>query len=194
MPLPCCRNPYIKLRSLLTYCHIIVIAHEYQASKMNYVLYTTLTLLCIYVYTCTTDNALYSHMPAIIIIIIPVYIPLMPAIIIIVITCIYTTNLLLVLCNPRGTNQCDLPFLIPMFAQRWMKWASPLDPTVAHMINLDICHAFFGRFQLRGALLLLLIVRLGCRDFDDAQDMLYLFTILPPSPIYHIPVLPGASA
>ena len=136
--------------------------------------YTQHLLLCIYVYTCTTDNALYSHMPAIIIIIIPVYIPLMPAIIIIVITCIYTTNLLLVLCNPRnprGTNQCDLPFLIPTFAQRWLKWASPLGPTVAHMINLHICHAFFRRFQLRGALLLLLIVRLGCRDFDDAQDI-----------------------
>jgi platelet-activating factor acetylhydrolase len=52
----------------------------------------------------------------------------------------------------KGTShatQTDALFVLPKFALRW--GASSLDPTLAHRLNMDICHAFFKRYQLRDA-------------------------------------------
>ena len=42
--------------------------------------------------------------------------------------------------------------MIPKFAHRWTsrRGSSQLDPAVAHELNMDICRAFFKRYQLRG--------------------------------------------
>ena len=45
-------------------------------------------------------------------------------------------------------NQSDIIFTFPSFTARWAQ--SQLDPTVAHAINQEICHAFLRRHLLKG--------------------------------------------
>ena len=45
-------------------------------------------------------------------------------------------------------NQSDLFFVIPTFVAK--KDISRLDPTLAHTVNMELCHSFLGRFLLNG--------------------------------------------
>ena len=56
-------------------------------------------------------------------------------------------------CACRGTNhynQTDIPFVLPRFVMRSDKYRSPLDPVVAHTLNMELVHGFLKRHLLLG--------------------------------------------
>ena len=53
----------------------------------------------------------------------------------------------------RGTNhynQVDILFVMPRFVVSSEKFRSPLDPAVAHSLNMELIHAFLRRHLLLG--------------------------------------------
>ena len=64
-----------------------------------------------------------------------------------------------VLCWYRGTghtSQTDIPFVAPKLPWRQSRAESELEPTVAHTLNMDLCHAFFRRYLLRGIIYIII--------------------------------------
>lgn len=61
------------------------------------------------------------------------------------------------------TSQSDGPFIMPKLTQRWGRQASRLDPVLAHKLNMDICHSFLKRYQLRGSynFIICIIIHMG---------------------------------
>ena len=56
-------------------------------------------------------------------------------------------------CVSRGTNhynQIDILFVLPRFIVNSDKFRSPLDPAVAHTLNMEMVHAFLKRHLLLG--------------------------------------------
>ena len=46
-------------------------------------------------------------------------------------------------------NQCDALFVMPEFFVKFVD-KSRIDPTLAHTVNMELCHSFLGRFLLQG--------------------------------------------